>query len=483
MAATKKTKKLYILDTNVPMSDPTALFKFDDNDLYLPMIVVEELDNAKKGFGEPNRNARHFSRIVDGLMEKTTDFSAGLSLQPHNKENETRGRRSGSLFFETETLDIKEFENRLDKTIADNKILFTALALKEKYPDKKVILVSKDTNVRIKAKMLGLLVEDYKNDKVLDDIDLLYSGKFELPADFWETHKPIQDVEVIQQTGQSVYYFSGPLVEKWHTQELLYGENPFFEATVQSITDNVAKVITVKSFYKHDVFGILSRNREQNVALNYLLDPSIHLVALLGDAGVGKTLLALAAGLSQVMEDHLYDEIIMTRNTVPLGEEIGFLPGTEEQKMEPWMGALRDNMELLIPTHAMGIKDPPFAKKSGKKDKASDADITHDIVGQYIKVKSLNFMRGRTFLGRYVILDESQNLTPKQMKTLISRAGPKTKIIVLGNNLQIDDPYISATTSGLTHLVEKAKSCEFIACITFEKCERSVLAEWANQNL
>ncbi len=466
---TKSPRRLFILDTNVLMHDPTALFRFHEHDVFLPMIVLEELDKHKRGISEVSRNVRQASRFMDELLSGASkeEIDAGLPIPgPTNgvaNEEEERGR----LYFQTELLpDLLPKE--LPGNIPDNNILSAALALQKKRSDRVVILVSKDLNLRIKSAALGIRTEDYSNDKVLDDVNLLYSGELELPADFWEAHG--KKMDSWQEEGRTFYRVAGEDIANWYPNQCLYLENdPSFHAMVRKLEGDEAVFELVQDYAspKNAVWGITARNREQNYALNMLMDPEIDFVSLLGAAGTGKTLLALAAGLTQTLDHNLYREIVMTRVTVPVGEDIGFLPGTEEEKMTPWMGALMDNLEVL--TQIDG----------GEWGRAA----TEDLLRSRIRIHSLNFMRGRTFLNKYIILDEAQNLTPKQMKTLITRAGPGTKIICLGNVAQIDTPYLTETTSGLTFAVDHFKGWEHSGHITLLRGERSRLADFASDNL
>jgi PhoH-like ATPase len=466
------SKRLFVLDTNVLMHDPTAIFRFKEHDIYLPMVVLEELDSAKKGLSEVARNVRQATRFLDDLLaqiERPEDINQGLSLPVTAKTSngEVRGAQ-GRLFFQTQELEIS-LPEALPGQKPDNSILGTTMALQEVHPEHTVILVSKDINLRIKATVLGLHAEDYYNDKVLDDVDLLYSGSFALPENFWETHGEAMDSW--SELGHTFYRVTGPLVKEWYPNQCLYSEGEdHFEALVRQREKDSAILQLVQDHRSanHTIWGIAARNREQNFALNLLLDPEVDFVTLLGMAGTGKTLLALAAGLTQTLESKLYREIIMTRVTVPLGEDIGFLPGTEEEKMTPWMGALMDNLEVLTKPETGG----EWARAAA-----------NDLLQHRIKIRSLNFMRGRTFLNKFIILDEAQNLTSKQMKTLITRAGPGTKIVCLGNIAQIDTPYLTETTSGLTYAVDHFKTWEHSGHITLLRGERSRLADFASSVL
>ncbi|OQW90116.1 MAG: phosphate starvation-inducible protein PhoH [Rhodoferax ferrireducens] len=460
-------KRLFVLDTNVLLHDPTCLFRFEEHDIFLPMIVLEELDAHKKGMTEVARNGRQTSRSLDALAEhQGADITTGLPLDATGHA-EARGR----LFFQTQLLHY-DLPLSLPQGKADNQILGVVEALRQQHAPREVVLVSKDINMRVKARALGLLTDDYQNDKTLEDGDLLYSGTYALPADFWITHG--KSVESWQQGAHTFYRISGPVVPQLLVNQFVYFESPgepSLYAKVTEIRGKVAVFKTLRDFthLKNAVWGITTRNREQNFAMNLLMDPEVDFVTLTGTAGTGKTLMALASGLTQVLDERRYTEIIVTRATVSVGEDIGFLPGTEEEKMGPWMGALDDNLEVL-----------------GKTDTAAGEwgrAATNELIRSRIKIKSMNFMRGRTFLNKYVIIDEAQNLTPKQMKTLITRAGPGTKIICMGNIAQIDTPYLTEGSSGLTYAVDKFKGWAHSGHITLARGERSRLADFASEVL
>ena len=464
-----RNRRIYVLDTNVLMHDPTALFKFAEHDVYLPMQVMEELDNAKKGNSEASRNARQVSRFLNELIEAhgSADVTGGVALQRPGGLQLRGQESSGRLRFQTGNFDAGK---RFGAVVPDNAILGAILALREGEPDGEVVFVSKDINLRIKASIAGIPSEDYENDRALDDFDLLYTGATALPAEFWQRNG--KDLRSWTEKGRTFYEVSLGEDDDWHPNQFLYlpGDEES-EFRVVSIGDGKA-VLQIVDDYRHAshaVWGISARNREQNFALNALMDPEIDFVTLLGTAGTGKTLLTLAAGLAQTMDQQRYREIIMTRATVSVGDDIGFLPGTEEEKMTPWMGALTDNLEVLVPSN----------KEGGNWGRQA----TNDLLASRIKIRSLNFMRGRTFLSRYLILDEAQNLTPKQMKTLITRAGPGTKIVCLGNVEQIDTPYLTETTSGLTYAVDRFKGWAHSAHVTLRRGERSRLADYASEVL
>ncbi len=437
MPATKKSsqRRIFLLDTNVLMHDPTCIFRFEEHDIFIPMIVLEELDAGKKGMSEAARNVRQVSRFLDELMANSTkqQIDRGLELPTAKAMN------GGTV------------------------------ALQKEHPRAKVTLVSKDINLRIKAAIIGVHAEDYYSDKTIEDADLLYTGVEELPANFWE--RAGRNLESWTEQGRAFYRVRGKLVANWAPNQFVFqtGEHGL-EAIVRRIEADTAVLEVVRDFRRerHGVWGISARNREQNLALNLLLDPEIDFVTVLGPAGTGKTLLTLAAGLAQTLETNRFSEIIMTRVTIPLGEDIGFLPGTEEEKMEPWMGALMDNLEVLTQS-----------QEGGSWGRAA----TNDLLRNRIKIRSLNFMRGRTFLNRYIILDEAQNLTPKQMKAIVTRAGPGTKLVCLGNIAQIDTPYLSETTCGLTYVVNRFRGWAHYGHITLMRGERSRLADVASDML
>jgi len=461
---------LFVLDTNVLMHDPSSLFRFEEHDLYLPMTTLEELDNHKKGMSEVARNARMVSRSLDQLIAGTSgQLDEGIPLNKLGNQDAT-----GRLFFQTQFSNAPLPEG-LPEGKGDNLILGVVRDLQKAKPQQEVVLVSKDINMRIKARALGLPAEDYFNDQVLEDRDLMYSGVMALPSDFWPKHGKAMESWADGKSGTMFYRVTGPLVPSMLINQFVYQENPDgttpFYALVREINGKTALLQTLKDYshQKNNVWSITARNREQNFAMNLLMNPDIDFVTLLGQAGTGKTLLALAAGLEQVLDSKRYNEIIITRATVPVGEDIGFLPGTEEEKMQPWMGAFDDNLEVLHRSDDM----------AGEWGRAA----TQELIRSRIKVKSMNFMRGRTFVSKFLIIDEAQNLTPKQMKTLVTRAGPGTKIVCLGNIAQIDTPYLTEGSSGLTYVVDRFKGWRHSGHITLARGERSRLADHAAEAL
>ena len=458
-------KRIFVLDANVLMQDPTAMFRFQEHDVYLPMVVLEELDAAKKGVSDVARNVREVSRILDEVVRDADETMIGHGIPLPGPAD---GGVTGRLFLQTRSFSDLVAEP-LPGAKPDNGILNVARAIEREFPERSIVIVSSDINLRIKARALGIHAEDYRDDVALDDVSLLYAGVYELAKDDWkswldadgsekESHRRFRTVRRSETAG-------------WFPNQCLYsGGAADAGIVVRRIEDGQAEVEPVRDYRAggDTVWGVNARNIEQNFALNLLTDPDIDLVTLIGTAGTGKTLLALAAGLAQTLDQSRYREIVMTRVTVPVGDDIGFLPGTEEEKMTPWMGALMDNLEVLTDVEAGG----GWARAA-----------TNDLLQSRIKVRSLNFMRGRTFLNRYVILDEAQNLTRHQMRTLITRAGPGTKMVCLGNVRQIDTPWLSETTSGLTHVVDRFKQWSHSGHVTLVRGERSRLADYATECL
>jgi len=463
-------KRLFVLDTNVLMHDPTSIFRFAEHDVYIPMVVLEELDNGKKGLSEVARNVRQVSRYFDQLMSSTSTekIQQGIPIgnSPYSPIEE---RVNGHLFFQLAEVSNNVLPNGLASSKVDNTIVTIALGLQQQNPEKLVTLVSKDINLRIKAKILGVHSEDYFNDQVLDDLENLFTGQSELPLNFWNEHN--KDMQSWKEQGKTYYTVNGPLASSWNINQFIHiNDGSGFSAIVRDVQDDQATIELAKDYEasNHSIWGITARNLEQSYALNLLMDPDIDFVTLQGLAGTGKTLLALAAALEQTVEQKRYNEIIVTRVTIPVGEDIGFLPGTEEEKMNPWMGAFTDNLEVLSPAQS----NDDWGRQA-----------TQDILQKWLKIRSLNFMRGRTFIDKFVIIDEAQNLTPKQMKTLITRAGPGTKVVCLGNVAQIDTPYLTESSSGITYVVDHFKNWKFGGHIKLQRGERSRLADYASENL
>lgn len=458
-------RKMFVLDTNVLMHDPLSLFRFAEHDVFLPMTTLEELDNHKKGLTDVARNARAVSRTLDALIEANDgQIREGVPLSLLGNVEAT-----GRLWFETEPLEAP-LPAMLPTFKGDNSILATVKGVQEAFKGCAAVLVSKDINMRIKATTLGIPAEDYFSDKALDDTDMLYTGRLLLESDFWES--VASSLRSWQEGGATHYEFEADDPSRFIVNECLAVDgDESFMAIVTAVHGNLVTMRLLKDYRakgRFKVWGIHARNREQNMALNLLMDPEIDFVTILGQAGTGKTLMTLAAALTQTIDERRFSEIIVTRATVSVGEDIGFLPGTEEEKMAPWMGALEDNLEVLHRTDSGG--------EWGRQ-------ASLDLIKSRIRIKSMSFMRGRTFLQKFVIIDEAQNLSPKQMKTLITRAGPGTKIVCLGNIAQIDTPYLTEGSSGLTYVVERFQGWPHAATITLTRGERSRLAEFAAEAL
>lgn len=463
--------KAYILDTSVLIHDPNCIFQFQEHDVYIPMKVLEELDNKKSGHSEPARNARQAVRHISSIMQDNTSVKAGVSLPD----------LLGKLFLITESIR-KYIPPSLSPEVADNHIIGAAFCIQKRYPLREVIVVSNDIALRTKAMACDLRAQEYLHDRVVEDIAYLPSGIQELPEDFWENYTG-ENIRSWKEKGrlESFYRVNISFERNLRVNEYIFLEkenaDPFYARVTQISSDDMVTFSTIKNYFRCDVWGIRARNREQLFALDALLNPEIDLVSILGQAGSGKTLLALAAGLHQSFDLKRYREIIMTRATIPIGDDIGFLPGTEEEKMTPWLGALMDNLEVLCPSP--NTKDGSNTTNGNGEGKI----LTHEILKNRIKVKSMNFMRGRTLNERYLIVDEAQNLTPKQVKTLVTRAGPGTKVVLLGNNAQIDTPYLTETNSGITYAVQQFLGWKHSAHIILARCERSRLADHAEEVL
>lgn len=468
MAKSKPATKLFVIDTNVLLHDPYSLFKFQEHHIFIPFVTLEELDNHKTGTQDINRNARQVSRLIEEIVSQkgVGSFKEGYPLAKFNGRKAT-----GKLFLQENMPENLSFDNK-GKVHGknDNEILAVMMDLRALHESTlQVILVSKDINLRIKARGLQFTAEDYKNDHTVEDAELLRKGYAVLPDADKILESVIPEKHSAGNKAGASLLFDLPRKFPLLRNEMAILQDKQY--VVSSMDDGMVRLSPLVNHAsdKNAVWGITARNAGQNFALNLLLNPEVDFITLLGPAGTGKTLLTLAAGLKQVIEEKLYDEIIFTRATVPMGEEIGFLPGTEEEKMLPWLGALEDNIDVLIDT----------SKESDTWAQAT----TRDLVRSRVKVKSISFMRGRTFHRKFFIVDEAQNLTPKQIKALITRAGPGTKVICMGNLSQIDTPYLTESSSGLTFAVDRFKGWEHFGHVILESGERSRLATFANDNL
>jgi len=442
-------RRMYVLDTNVLIHDPQAIQQFDEHDVVLPIVVLEEMDKVKRGFDELARNVRDVSRYLDDLSEGCSDLGQGCPLPG-----------GGRLFFELNHGATNVLPDTLDRSSNDNRIIVVTISLQQEHPDREIILVTKDINLRIKARALGLVTEDYRSDHVAEDSSLLPTGYIELDDEQWEQMSADLQVEDDGRQG-TTYHLTWPEdlpLPRMNTFAVLPGGKGVALRCVQTDDSRRIRMHTIHSYRsdRHAIWGITAKNLEQNMAMNLLMDPELDMVTLMGRAGTGKTLLALACGLQQTIEDNLYDCILVTRATVPMGQDIGYLPGTEREKLEPWMGAVTDNLSILLGENARQVED---------------------VLGQNrIEIKSMGLLRGRTFTRTWLIVDEAQNLSPHQMKTLITRMGEGSRIIILGNNAQIDTPYLTARTNGLTMAASRFSDWIHAGHIVLRVAERSRLA-------
>ncbi|MCD4650694.1 MAG: PhoH family protein [Candidatus Cloacimonetes bacterium] len=440
-------EKIFVLDTNVLIHNPKALFAFDEHRVVIPITVIEEIDMFKKGVDEKGRNARQIGRFLDQLREKG-------SLK-NGVETETGGtiQVAMSRKITDTTSDILIIDTN------DNLIIGTAMYFQNKYPESKVVMVSKDANVRIKADAVGLVAQNFESDKV--KFDELFTGYSEMKATKrrWDSLNnsgsvKLRDVDFFPNEFVDVSYKDEVITTRWHCP---------------------GKTLKPLEIYKgQDVFGISARNKEQELALDLLLDDSVRLVSLVGIAGTGKTLLAMAAGLNQVVEENKYTRLVISRPIFPLGKDLGFLPGSKEEKFNPWMQPIYDNMEILIYGHNEKA-DNGNGKVFGKKRPSLDEYLEYG----FIELEPLTYIRGRSLPNQFIIIDEAQNLTPHEMKTIITRAGEGTKIVLTGDPYQIDIPYLDSESNGLSMAVEKLKQEAIIGHITLTKGERSLLADIA----
>ncbi len=444
------SRPLRILDLSVLREDPKLLRQPGvAGDYYLPQAVLARLNDIHGLLPEQARNLRQANQWLAELLARAGNGALNTGILLHQGQPE--GAR---LYFEVSSPTPEDLPSAM---------LTAVMTVQRKYPDRAVILLSNDLHLRVRAQVLGLATEAHDVDAVVDDPDLLDPGWHELTA---------AEVKRWFASPANSYQLSYAGTAHWLPQQgLFHGDTLALRVMGQAATTSGLRTVLPQRDYQHQasVWGLNARNREQNLALNLLLDPEVDLVTLLGAAGTGKTLLALAAGLAQTVEEKRYQSIIMTRATIALGEDIGYLPGSEEEKMTPWMGALLDNMEVLAQS----------ATGSSRWQQA----VTEELLRQRVQIRSLNFMRGRTFLQRFLILDEAQNLSPSQMKTLISRAGPGSKVVCLGNLSQIDAPSLTATTSGLARVVERSKHWPHSGHVLLRQGERSRLADFASEQL
>ncbi|MDR5907633.1 PhoH family protein [Franzmannia qiaohouensis] len=464
----KKATRLYVLDTNVLIHDPAALYQFEEHDVVIPMTVLEELDKHKNGIREIARTARQVSRTLSDITSQVSfdDIQQGIPIPRISGE-------SGRLRFLCYQ-DLKPLDNLEDSP--DNRILAETCRLRDERPDASVILVTKDINLRVKASALKVPVEDYLNDRAFSDSDAMIEGA-KVYADagqdgngLWECLNV--EVRVERVDHHTFYQLSGEMPRDWHVGMLVSDSDngADFEAIVRELTPSTARLQLLTNYRHHaGVWGVHAHDSRQNFTLNLLMDPEIDLVTIAGNAGTGKTFMTLAAAFQQTLDAKQFERIVFTRAPIPMGEDIGFLPGTEEEKMSPWMGAFHDNMDNLL--------------RSEDGDTSWDNGATRQLLGSRVQIRSPGFMRGRTLNDTFLIIDEAQNFTPKQLKALVSRAGRNTKIVCLGNVGQIDTPYLTANTCGMAAVVERFRDWPHAGHITLKSVERSRLALAAEELL
>lgn len=433
--------KTYVLDTNVLLHDPQALFKFEDNKVVVPLTVIEEIDRFKKEQSETGRNARQISRMIDGFRKKAKLFE-GVPLD--------NGGSFRVAIYREEFLQKLPPELQVDQ--GDNRIIAVAKDLQEDLPAGSVVFITKDINLRIKADTIGMIAEDYQNDKI--SVDDLYTGTTEL---------------VVSREQVDQFYELGclDLDGEFNANQgitLIDESNPSHSAIgrYDSLKQQMKNLLRVP---KEGVWGIHPRNREQQFAFDLLLNDDVQLVSLVGKAGTGKTLLAIAAGLLKTADESVYSRLLVSRPVFPMGRDLGFLPGDVEEKLAPWMQPIFDNVELLLSSVDEGGK-----RKRGYRE-LIDLGL--------MEIEPLTYIRGRSIPRQYMIVDEAQNLTPHEIKTIITRAGEGTKIVLTGDPYQIDNPYVDSASNGLTYAVERLKGQEIAGHMTLSKGERSSLAELA----
>jgi len=440
-------RKAFILDTNVLLFDPQAIYKFGNNDLIIPIVVIEEIDRFKRDMSENGRHARQFSRLIDE-MRADGELSKGVKLP-----------NGGLLTVELGSHAPLPFELQMDK--ADNRILSLAISLRKEQPKRPIVFVTKDTNLRIKADALGIPAEDYEPSSV--EPEQLYSGTSTLNVeshlvDEFYAQKRLSYRDPSQPLRPNQYVIIKDIANPAHTAMARYSKEldclvPLFKPV-------------------EGLWGIFPKNAEQAFAIDALLNDDIKLVSLVGKAGTGKTLLAIAAGLAKTVDESVYQRLLVSRPVFPLGKDIGFLPGDIEEKLNPWMQPIYDNIDFL------------FGATGGGKGRRGAGKGCQELMNQgLLQIEPLTYIRGRSIPQQYLIVDESQNLTPHEIKTIVTRAGDDTKIVLTGDSFQIDNPYVDSANNGLVYLVERFKDESISAHITLSKGERSKLSELASNLL
>jgi PhoH-like ATPase len=450
----------YVLDTNVLIHDPTSILNFDEHHVVIPITVLEELDALKTGRHEVAADCRQAIRELDKLLGRANcdDVESGVLIR-RGENNEGVGKLSVLMVAMPDNLIM------LPTHLNDNKILNDVGYLKQKNPGHRVVLVTKDINVRLKARGCGIESQDYHSDQLLSDIELLNKGYIEFEGSFWDR---VDEVETVQQDVRTLHRVSRTLFDhEVYPNQFVHDSTGFLARIIAVDAEQLTLLhLDLPRMMESETWGLKPQDAYQAMAMNLLMDPDIHLVNLTGAAGSGKTILALAAAIEQTVPNKIYRRIIVTRSTQGLDEDIGFLPGTEEEKMEPWLGAITDNLEALH-----------------WDDENCSSSVEYVMNKVPLNFKSLNYIRGRSFQSSLIIIDESQNLTPHQIKTIVTRAGNGSKVICLGNLSQIDTPYLTATSSGLTYLTERFKNFKQGGNILLRGVPRSALAKFAEEHL
>lgn len=450
----------YVIDTNVLIHDPAAIGNFDEHQVILPITVLEELDKLKVGRTALAADCRQAIREIDRILGSASPSEVEHGV-PIMRPSDSVPRGSLSVMM-TETPQKLQI---LPEHLNDNKILNAVAHLQKRYADRRVVLVTKDINMRLKARACGIAAEDYHTDQLLSDITQLNKGYLSYPGSFWDS---ITDVDTEQAQGRTLHYLSrSALPAELYPNQFIHDESGFLARVTHIDEERVTlRHLHLPDMLEHEAWGLKPRDVYQAMAMDLLLDPDVHLVNLTGSAGSGKTILALAAAIEMTVSTRLYRRIIVTRSTQALDEDIGFLPGTEAEKMEPWLGAITDNLEALH-----------------QDDENSDSSVAYVLSKVPMQFKSMNYIRGRSFQQSFIIIDESQNLTPHQMKTIITRAGTGSKVVCLGNLAQIDTPYLAPTSSGLTYLTERFKYFGHGGNLQLQGVPRSLLAAYAEEHL
>lgn len=459
-SGTSSNPIFYVLDTNVLIHDPTSILNFDEHHVVIPITVLEELDSLKSGRQSIAADCRQAIRELDKLLGRAdcSSVESGVMI-PRGEDKKNIGTLSVLMS------EVPEGVAMLSSHLNDNKILNDVGFLKQNNPGRRVVLVSKDINVRLKARGCGIESQDYHSDQLLSDIEQLNTGYVEFKDSFWDL---VNDVDTVQQDGRTLHKVSRDLFAmEVYPNQFIHDETGFLARIVNVQTDFVTLLhINLPHLMAEETWGLKPQDTYQAMAMNLLMDPDIHLVNLTGAAGSGKTILALAAAIEQTVPKKIYRRIIVTRSIQGLDEDIGFLPGTEEEKMEPWLGAITDNLEALH-----------------WEDENCSSSVEYVMNKVPLMFKSLNYIRGRSFQSSLIIIDESQNLTPHQIKTIVTRAGNGSKVICLGNLAQIDTPYLTATSSGLTYLTERFKAFDRGGNVLLQGVPRSALAKFAEEHL